>query len=133
MNALRAVYLFIFISFSALCYGQTSLKFCVEVKNGGSCQSPSNEFNVSADGGTISFLVETTDSLNTANIIYKLYSIQPDGTEIYLKDINQPINRGWNYAWVDVIFYDPGSYKVRAYDADHENAFMSSGILKIFR
>ncbi len=133
MNSIRTLLLLVFASFSAFCYAQTTLKFCVEVKEDGRCQSPSNEFNVSSEGGTIAFLVETADSLNTSNILYKLYSVQPDGSEIYLKDIQQPINKGWNYAWVDVIFYDPGSYKVRAFDAEHDNSFMSSGILKIFR
>lgn len=133
MQGLRYCFGALLLLFGGLCHGQANLKFCVEVKDGGQCLSPANEFNVGAEGGTIAFLIQAPDSLNTGNITYKLYNIQPDGTEVYLKDIAQYVNKGWNYAWQDVIFYDPGTYKVRAFDADHENAFMSSGVLKIFR
>lgn len=132
-DLMRAILLLAFLTIATCAKSQVSLKFCVEVKAGGYCQSNDVEFNVSDQGGTISFLLVATDSLNTNNVVYKLYNIQPDGTEIYLKDIKQPVNKSWTYAWQDVIFYDPGMYKVRAYDVDHDNTFLCSGLLKIFK
>ncbi|MFN8300634.1 MAG: hypothetical protein U0T75_16145 [Chitinophagales bacterium] len=129
---MRLLYMLAFIAISSLGQAQVSLKFCVEVKQGGNCQSSSTEFDITTEGGTITFLLLATDSLNTTNVYYKLYSILPDGTEVYLKDIQQPVDKGWTYAWQDVVFYDPGLYKVRAYDADHDNNFLCSGLVRLY-
>jgi len=120
------------IFITGLLYGQTNLRFCREVNKDGTCKNPANEFSISAEGGTITFLLKNKEGLGTSKVLYKIFSLSDDGKETYNNTIEQDVQAGWNYAWEEAVFYDPGTYKVLVYDKSEDGTLISTGILKIF-
>jgi hypothetical protein len=112
--------------------GQTALRFCVQVDSTGKCAKPSTEFHVSDQGGTISFLLSNKQGLNAEKVRCKVYFLDESGNEKLTTSLDQNIRKDWTYSWLDVIFYNPGTYKVKVYAIDDKETFMCSEILKIF-
>ncbi|MCW5907061.1 MAG: hypothetical protein KIS94_04325 [Chitinophagales bacterium] len=112
---------------------QSTLTFCVEVGKGDSCIRPTTEFDIDDDGGTISMLVKPEDSVQTTILRYKIYYIDNYGNEQWSNTIEQITNPSWTFAWQDVVFYDPGTYKIKVYRTlpDGEK-FLISGLVKLF-
>jgi hypothetical protein len=120
----------LFLSLTADSFAQASLKFCVETDNNGRCKKQSSEFTISKDGGTITFELKNTAALGTNKVLYKIYKLSDDGKETFNTTIEQDVQEKWNFAWEEAVFYDPGTYKVMAYDkADN---LLCLSILKIF-
>ena len=112
--------------------GQTSLKFCVQVKEGGYCQNKSGEFVIGKDGGTITFQLRNERGIGATKVAYKIYKLEDNGTENYNTTLEQTTEKNWTYAWQDVVFYDEGSYKVIVYDTSGDESLLCSGFIKIF-
>jgi hypothetical protein len=119
-----------------LCIGvtaQSTLTFCVEVGQGDQCIRPTTEFDIDDDGGTISLLVKPEDSIQATTLRYKIYYIDNYGNEQWSNTIEQHTQPGWTYAWQDIVFYDPGTYKIKVYRVLPEGEkFMISGLVKLF-
>lgn len=112
---------------------QTRLQFCVQVDKDGNCINPSKEFGISADGGTLSFMVRNDKGLNDTLIRYKIYFLDDNGNEKLARTVNQPTKRDWTFAWQDVVFYDAGTYKVKAYSVrSKQEDFLYSEIVKVY-
>lgn len=127
--------LLLIISFLAIdiLSAQTRLQFCVQVDKDGNCISPANEFGISADGGTLSFMVRNDKGLNDTLIRYKIYFLDDNGNEKLARTVNQPTKRDWTFAWQDVVFYDAGTYKVKAYSVrSKQEEFLYSEIVKVY-
>ena len=121
-----------------LCWGvmlqaQTILKFCVESDSTGACKTESQQFLISKDGGTISFLLKNDKGLGTNHIVYKLFKVDEDGKENYNSDLDQKVNPDWTFAWQDAVFPDPGTYIVKVYDIAGKESFICSKTVKLFR
>ena len=112
---------------------QSGLQFCVQVGKADSCIKPAKEFDVSPQGGTISMLVKTDDSVAATQLRYKIYFLDNYGNEALSQTINQQTTANWNYAWQDVVFYEAGIYKVKVYRVSATEDFMCSGTSQIFK
>lgn len=129
--------LFLIISFSlfitAATHAQTRLQFCVQVDKDGTCVSPAKEFGIGIDGGTLTFMVRNEKGLNDTLIRYKIYYLDNSGNEKLTRTIDQSTKRDWTYGWQDVVFYDAGTYKIKAYSVrNREEDFLYSEILKVY-
>jgi hypothetical protein len=127
-------YLFTFFFLSIICWGnaQSCLKFCVEAAKGAVCLHPSTEFDITKDGGTISLFVKPEDSIGTTQLLYRIYFMDEFGNEKEVNSISQTTKPNWSYAWQDVVFYDPGTYKVKVYRTDARETLLCSGLVKLF-
>lgn len=112
---------------------QVNVQFCVQVNDSGNCVKPSSEFYISKEGGTISMLLKSETNFTFTKVRYKLYTLNEDGTETHDYTVEQRISTDWDYAWQDVIFYEPGQYKVKVFLPNDEETFLCSAILKIYR
>lgn len=123
-------FLFLFAGHST--FSQSTLKFCVEAAKGAVCLNPSTEFDISKEGGTISLFVQPEDSIGTAKVLYRIYFMDAYGNEKEINTITQVTEPGWTYAWQDVVFYDPGTYKVNVYRTGTTETLLCSGLVKLF-
>ena len=131
MRLLLLVLLSFFIATAT--QAQTRLQFCVQVDKDGNCLNPAKEFGISADGGTLSFMVRNDKGLNDTLIRYKIYFLDENGNEKLARTINQPTKNDWSFAWQDVVFYDAGTYKVKAYGIrNRQEDFLYSEIIKVY-
>ena len=109
---------------------QVSLKFCGEVQKDGNCTSESSKFFISKEGGTIAFLLRQNGGLNLTDVRYKIFKMDSVGNETYTTSIDQRVEKNWNFAWQDAVFYDPGNYEVKVYDAaEHEVLVCTSTVI----
>lgn len=131
---MRLFFLTLFTLFIATyASAQTRLQFCVQVDKDGTCISPAKEFGIGIDGGTLSFMVRNDKGLNDTLIRYKIYFLDDNGNEKLTRTINQSTKRDWTFAWQDVVFYDAGTYKVKAYSVrSREEDFLYSEIVKVY-
>lgn len=113
-------------------FAQSTLKFCVEAAKGAVCLHPSTEFDISKEGGTISLFVQPEDSIGTTKVLYRIYFMDTYGNEKEINTITQATEPGWTYAWQDVVFYDPGTYKVNVYRTGTNETLLCSGLVKLF-
>lgn len=118
-------YLFLFAQ------AQYSLVFCEDVDADGSPKMAATAFMVSEKGGMLRFLVRGDESLANGNIKYAVYWINSTGNEEPVTELQQPIESGWNYAWKDVVFFDPGTYRIKVYDSSDN--YLTSANLNIRR
>jgi hypothetical protein len=130
---MRTLLLGALLGIASIVSAQTTLKFCRDVGNEGTCKTPASEFSVSKDGGTISFLLKDDKSLGLTKVIYKIYKLEDDGKETFASGIEQKLQKEWTYAWEEAVFYDEGTYKVKVFDTSNEETFICSNILKILR
>lgn len=122
-----------FLLFGYSLFSQSTLKFCVEAGKGDSCLHPTTEFDVSKDGGTVSLFVKPEDSIGVAKLVYRIYFVDAYANEKEVQTIEQSTQPEWTYAWQDVVFYDPGTYKVKVFRKTADEYLLCSGIVKIFR
>lgn len=120
----------LFVLWSAAGSAQTTLKFCVETDKDGKCKKQASEFTISKDGGTIIFELKSPAPLGTSKVLYKIFKLSDNGKAVFNNTIEQDVQEKWNYAWEEAVFYDPGTYKVMAYD--NTDNLLCLGILKIF-
>jgi hypothetical protein len=96
---------------------QYSLTFCENVNNDGKPLHPSNSFLVSPNGSALKFLVKADDGFKTEDMDFKIFYINEAGTEEEISKLPQKIEPKWNYTWKEVVFFDPGTYRVKVYDS----------------
>lgn len=107
----------LFCSIMATGFAQYSLTFCEDVNNEGKPQMVSNSFMVDNDGGVLKFLLKADDKINTSDIEFRIFYVNDAGKEEEITRMPQKIDASWNYAWKEVVFFDPGNYKVKVYTA----------------
>ena len=129
---MKQVLLLLFTLISTVGYSQYSMQFCVQVSKADSCIKRANEFDITSQGGTISMLVKADDSLGTQELRYKIYFLDNYGNEEFTQTINQKTGTDWTYAWQDVVFYDPGMYKVKVFRTGKPETLLCSGLVKLF-
>jgi hypothetical protein len=54
------------------------------------------------------------------------------GNEKEVSIIEQTTEANWTYAWQDVVFYDPGIYKVKVFRTGGTEVLLCSGLVKLF-
>lgn len=115
------------------CSAQTRLLFCVQVDSAGNCIKPAKEFGISMDGGTLSFLLRNDKGLKDTVVRFKIYYLDESGNETLTRTFEQETEANWTYSWQDVVFYDAGTYKVKAYGVrNREEDFLYSEIVKVY-
>lgn len=114
-------------------HAQSQIQFCVQVNKDGTCLTPSKEFDIDKAGGTISMLLKSEGGLQTDKVRYKIYMMDAAGNETLSKTIDQNTGADWNFAWMDISFYDAGSYKIKVYALKEYESFLCSEIVKIFK
>lgn len=113
--------------------GQSNLQFCVQVNDRGECLTPSNKFEVEPSGGTVSFLINHLQTENFVKIRYKIFYLRENGDEDFLIGIDQKTQPDWQFAWQDVVLFDPGKYKIKVYqvDSNSNESFLCLNTLSI--
>lgn len=92
---------------------------------------PASAFMVSDRGGVLRFMVRGDEELNMDSIKYQLYFINQGGDEEFVTEFMQNVEPGWNYAWKEVVFFDPGNYRVKVIDS--KDSYLTSANLTIKR
>jgi hypothetical protein len=108
---LSALFFFLFES-----KAQYSLGFCEDIDNDGQPQRISNTFSLS-NVSAIKFFVKADNVFDTEQVKFTIYYINSLGNEEELASLSQDVERGWNYVWKEVKVFDPGTYRVKAYNA----------------
>jgi hypothetical protein len=96
-------------------FGQYSLTFCEDVGEGGKPVTESRVFMVDQSGGVMKMLLRADEKISTPQVEYRVFYIDDDGSEAEISRLKQKVETNWNFAWKEVVFYDPGSYKVKVY------------------
>ncbi len=117
--------------FSAVYLGkaQYSLTFCEDVNQEGKAQMASNSFMVDQSGGVLKFLVKADDKFNTEQMEFRIFYINDAGKEEEVTRMPQKVESAWNYAWKEVVFFDPGTYKIKVYTG--KGTYLTSSNLSI--
>jgi hypothetical protein len=105
--------LFFFVKVSS---AQYSLTFCENVNDAGKPLHPSNLFMVSPSGSALKVLLKADEGFKTDKMDFKIYYINDSGKEEEISKLPQKVEPKWNYTWKEVVFFDPGSYRVKVYD-----------------
>ncbi len=108
---------------------QYSLQFCEDVNKEGKPQMLSNSFMVDEDGGVLKFLAKADDKFNTDALDFRIYFINETGKEEEILRMPQKVENLWNFAWKEVVFFDPGNYKIKLYTG--KGTYLTSANLNI--
>ena len=117
----------IFIGLSG--YAQYSLTFCEDVAQGGKPVTESRVFMVDQSGGVMKMLLKADEKITAPNVEYRVIYIDDDGSETEVTRMRQKVEATWNYVWKEVVFYDPGAYKVKVYS--DKGTYLTSANLTI--
>jgi hypothetical protein len=96
---------------------QYSLTFCENVSPEGKAQMPSNSFMITKEGGLMTLLLKSDEKIPSQDLDFKIFYINDNGKEEEISKISQKIEPGWNYVWKELVFFDPGNYRVKAYSS----------------
>lgn len=110
-------------------FAQYNLTFCEDVNNEGKPQMASNSFMVDNDGGVLKFLISSDDKLNTEKVEYRIFYINDTGKEEEITKLPQKVEPSWNFAWKEVVFYDPGIYKIKVFNS--KGSYLTSANLNV--
>ena len=94
---------------------QYTLNFCEDVSKEGKPVMVSNQFMVDGDGGVLKFLVRSDDKFNTSQLDFRIYYITDGGLEEEIERLPQAVQTDWNFAWKEMVVYDPGVYRVKVF------------------
>lgn len=108
---------------------QYTLQFCEDVNTEGKPTMVSNSFLVDQDGGVLKFLCKTEDKFNTDQLEFRVFYINESGNEENILKLPQKIEPNWNFAWKELVFFDPGSYRVKVYTGS--GTYLTSANLNI--
>lgn len=112
-----------------LCDAQFSLTFCENVNKEGKPAMTSNSFAVNKTGSALKFLFKSDEKLNTERMDFKVFYINDMGKEEEISKFPQEVEPGWNYVWKEVVFFDPGNYRVKVYNSD--GSYLTSANLNV--
>ena len=108
---------------------QYSLTFCENVNDAGKPQHPSNFFMVSPNGSALKVLLKADEGFKTDKMDYKVFYINDSGKEEEISKMAQKIEPKWNYTWKEMVFFDPGNYRVKVYDS--KGAYLTSANVNV--
>jgi hypothetical protein len=95
---------------------QYSLTFCENVNPDGKALSPSNSFMISKDGSAMKLLLKSDEKIKTDKMEFKIFYINDTGKEEEISKLPAKIEPNWNYVWKEIVFFDPGNYRVKVYN-----------------
>lgn len=107
---------------------QYKLQFCEDVSNEGKAQMLSNSFMVDGSGGVLKFLAKAESKFD-GNLEFRIYYMNDQGKEEEITRMPQIVEPDWNFAWKEVVFFDPGNYKVKLYN--NSGTYLTSANLVI--
>ncbi|MFN8299794.1 MAG: hypothetical protein U0T75_11865 [Chitinophagales bacterium] len=119
----------LFLAGTYFAQAQYSLTFCEDVNGEGRAQMSSNSFMVDQDGGVLKFLLKADDRFNTEGMEFRIFLLNDAGKEEEITRMPQKVDNTWNFAWKEVVFFDPGNYKVKVYTA--KGTYLTSANLTI--
>lgn len=128
-NMKKAIFFFACMATIAFAQAQYTLTFCEEVNDAGRPNMSSNSFVVDGNGGVLKFLARADDKFNTADIEFRVFYLNDAGKEEEITRMPQKVESTWNYAWKEVVFFDPGVYKVKVYTS--KGTYLTSSNLNI--
>ena len=96
---------------------QYSLTFCENVNDAGKPLHPSNFFMVSPNGSALKVLVKADEGFKTDKMDFKIFYINDTGKEEEISKMAQKLDPKWTFAWKELVFFDPGNYRVKVYDS----------------
>lgn len=119
-------FLFLLFKFSS---GQYSLSFCEDVTDEGKAQMTSNSFMVDKDGGVLKYLLKTEEQFNTDLLDFRIFYINETGNEEEISRLPQKVQPSWNFAWKEIVMFDPGNYRVKVYTG--KGTYLTSSNLNV--
>ena len=128
---LRLLLVSLCVTITSALSAQVSLKFCGEVQKDGNCNTESSKFLISKEGGTIAFLLRQNGGLNLTDVRYKIFKVDSAGAETYTTSINQRVEKNWNFAWQDAVFYDAGNYEIKVFDAAEHEVLVCTNVVTL--
>ncbi len=103
-------------------HSQINLGFCTFVNSQTQeCVFENTKFITTPDSthAKLFMMLRSADVFGTTKLIYKLFTIDRFGNEIYLNSVIQDVQADWMTSWQPAIFNSPGKYIVKVYkDAD---------------
>jgi hypothetical protein len=97
-------------------FAQYSLTFCKEVTTEGKADKPANSFPLDQTGNALKLLVKSDDKFDTHQVEYRIFYVDAAGKEAEVSKLPQSVEPTWDFAWKEVVFYDPGTYRIKVYD-----------------
>ena len=94
---------------------QYSLAFCEDVTPEGKALAISNSFMVANDGGVLKCLLKTDEQFNTDQLDFRIYYVHETGNEEEISRLPQKVQPEWNFAWKELVMFDPGNYRLKIY------------------
>jgi hypothetical protein len=112
----RGIFILLLFVIANTTYAQYSLTFCKEVSTEGLAQKPGSTFTTEQDGNTLKMLVKSDDKFTTYQVEYRIFYVDASGKESEVSKLPQMVEPNWDFAWKEVVFYDPGTYRIKVYD-----------------
>lgn len=106
----------LFLGFATVGFSQYSLTFCKEVSTEGKAEAASNSFTSEMNGNTVKMLVKSDDKFTTYQVEYRIFYVDAAGNETEISKLPQFVEPSWDFAWKQVVFYDPGTYRIKVFD-----------------
>ena len=117
----------LFLGFATIGFSQYSLTFCKEVSTEGAAQNAANTFTTEMNGNELKMLVKSDDKFTTYQVEYRIFYVDAAGGETELSKLPQYVEPTWDFAWKQVVFYDPGTYRIKVFD-DKGNQLTSANV-----
>jgi hypothetical protein len=117
--SLTVLFLVLNISFV---YSQ-KMVICNDIDRQGKCSGETKEYQMADSTGPImcvGIFADSAKTLGTEGIVIKVYKIT-DGKEVkFGSDFIKETKKDWIYCWRRILFWEKGSYIVKAYDQDEK-------------
>ena len=96
-----------------------TLTACKSVDKDGHAVNAGQEFTVPKNGAPVALLLTFSAAARPSAVNYDVYKVV-NGKEVFSTSMKQPIEPGKSWFSKEIVFYDPGIYRVYAYD-DKDN------------
>lgn len=116
-----------FFALATTGFSQYSLTFCKEVSTEGKAEAASNSFISELDGNKLKLLVKSDDKFTSYQVEYRIFYVDATGNESEISKLPQYVEPSWDFAWKQVVFYDPGTYRIKVFD-DKGNYLTSANV-----
>jgi len=84
---------------------------------------------VDGDGGVLKFLLKTEDYFNTDKLDFRVFYLSEEGTEEEISRLPQRVLPTWNFAWKEMVMFDPGNYRVKVFTSS--GTYLTSANLNV--
>jgi len=96
---------------------------CNDIDRAGVCSGSTSAYQMADSTGPImcvGIFADSTKTLGTEGIVIKVYKIT-DGKEVrFGSDFIKETQKNWTFCWRRILFWEKGSYIVKAYDQDEK-------------